>query len=64
MKFYKLELINREDDFNNKFGGRLNVGVIDPLAFGKKHGDEKMRLSQLAPNNSQKLGQRASFGSR
>jgi hypothetical protein len=21
MKFYKLELINREDNFNNKFGG-------------------------------------------
>jgi hypothetical protein len=64
MKFYKLELINREDNFNNKFGGGPNVGVIDPLAFGKKKGDEKTRLPQLATNNSQKLGQRASFGSR
>lgn len=26
MKFYKLELINREDNFNNKFGGGPNVG--------------------------------------
>ena len=62
MKFYKLELINREDNFNNKFGGGPNVGVIDPLAFGKKKGDDKTRLPQLATNNSQR--RTASFGSR
>jgi L-lactate utilization protein LutB len=36
MKFYKLELINREDNFNNKFGGGPTIGVMDPLSFGKK----------------------------
>lgn len=61
MKFYKLELINREDNFNNKFGGGPNVGVIDPLSFGKKK-DEKTRLPHLAANNGQR--RTASFGSR
>jgi hypothetical protein len=31
MKFYKLELINREDNFNKMFGTNPNVGVINPL---------------------------------
>jgi hypothetical protein len=39
MRFYKLELINREDNFNQKFsqGGSqgMSVGVMDPLSFGK-----------------------------
>ena len=32
MKFYKLELINREDNFNKMFGTNPMVGVMDPLA--------------------------------
>ena len=28
MKFYKLELINREDNFNNKFGGGPQIGCV------------------------------------
>jgi hypothetical protein len=32
MKFYKLELINREDSYNKMFGTNPNVGVINPLA--------------------------------
>lgn len=31
MKFYKLELINREENFNKMFGTNPNVGVINPL---------------------------------
>ena len=32
MKFYKLELVNREDSYNKMFGTNPNVGVINPLA--------------------------------
>ncbi len=32
MKFYKLELINREDSYNKMFGTNPNVGVLNPLA--------------------------------
>jgi len=32
MKFYKLELINRDSNFNKMFGTTPNVGVLNPLA--------------------------------
>lgn len=32
MKFYKLELINREENYNKVFGAMPNVGVLNPLA--------------------------------
>lgn len=32
MKFYKLELINRDNNFNKMFGTNPNVGVLDPRA--------------------------------
>ena len=35
MKFYKLELINREESYNNMFGRNPNVGVMNPLVAGK-----------------------------
>ena len=35
MKFYKLELINREENFNKMFGTNPNVGVMNPLQMGK-----------------------------
>jgi len=35
MKFYKLELINREESYNNMFGRNPNVGVMNPLVSGK-----------------------------
>jgi hypothetical protein len=31
MKFYKLELINREHSYNNMFGNNPNVGLINPM---------------------------------
>jgi hypothetical protein len=36
MKFYKLELINREDNYNKVFGNNPNIGVLNPLANVKK----------------------------
>lgn len=35
MKFYKLELINREDSYNKMFGSNPNVGVLNPLTTNK-----------------------------
>ena len=34
MKFYKLELINREQSYNNMFGNNPNVGVMMPPMGG------------------------------
>lgn len=31
MKFFKLELINREDSFNKMFNANPNTGIMDPL---------------------------------
>lgn len=39
MKFYKLELINREENYNKVFGATPNVGVMNPLS--KKKGDSR-----------------------
>lgn len=30
-KFYKLELVNRENTYNKMFNANPNVGVLDPL---------------------------------
>lgn len=69
MKFYKLELVNREDSYNKMFGTNPNIGFINPLA-GKpqtgKHtivgaGNKAMQgmgmgISGSTPNNM--LGQK------
>ena len=31
MKFFKLELVNRENNFNKVFNANPNVGVLNPL---------------------------------
>ena len=31
MKFYKLELINREHSYNNVFGNNPKVGLMNPM---------------------------------
>ena len=38
MKFYKLELINREHSYNNMFGNNPNVGLINPMQAATKVG--------------------------
>jgi hypothetical protein len=51
MKFYKLELINREDNFNKMFGTNPNVGVLNPLAgkpgAGKANGMPPMMMGGM-----------------
>ena len=36
MKFYKLELINREENYNKVFGAHPTIGVLNPLPLNKK----------------------------
>ena len=31
MKFYKLELLNREENYNKMFGASPTVGVLNPI---------------------------------
>jgi hypothetical protein len=31
LKFFKLELINRENNFNKMFNANPNIGILDPL---------------------------------
>ncbi len=33
MKFFKLELVNRENNFNKLFNANPNVGVLDPFSM-------------------------------
>jgi len=47
VQYYKLELTNREDNYNQLFGKRPTVGVIDPLAGRKKSSGNV--LLQAAP---------------
>lgn len=35
MKFFKLELINRENNFNKVFNANPNVGTLDPNEYKK-----------------------------
>jgi chromosome segregation ATPase len=36
MQFYKLELVNREQNYNKMFGAAPTVGIMNPLAAAKK----------------------------
>lgn len=57
MKFYKLELINREQSFNNMFGNNPSVGLMNPMqAVGKV---AKMPANQFKemPQNRRKTQQ-------
>lgn len=46
MKFYKLELINREASYNQMFGTNPNVGVINPLKGGAVAGKQPTAIVQ------------------
>ncbi|XP_067881548.1 protein FAM184A isoform X2 [Heterodontus francisci] len=50
-KFYQLELVNRETNFNKVFNASPNVGVINPLAKKKKN-DKIANRFVSAPNLS------------
>lgn len=48
MKFYKLELINREQSYNQMFGTNPNVGVINPIGKGPMPKQPSMAPGQPA----------------
>lgn len=45
MKFYKLELINREENYNKVFGATPNVGFLNP--FKKKETKPRVKGAGL-----------------
>ncbi|XP_069742951.1 protein FAM184A isoform X2 [Narcine bancroftii] len=51
-KFYQLELVNRETNFNKVFNASPTVGVINPLAKQKKKNDKTASRFVSAPNLS------------
>ncbi|XP_041109035.1 protein FAM184A isoform X1 [Polyodon spathula] len=51
-KFYQLELVNRETNFNKVFNASPNVGVINPLVKQKKKNDKSANRFISAPNLS------------
>lgn len=54
MKFYKLELINREQSYNQMFGTNPNVGLL-PTATGKA--SKPPAGAGVLPIGKQKSGQ-------
>merc|ERR1719230_1880019 len=49
MRFYKLELVNREQNYNKVFGASPTVGVMNPIASKRKSesgAPPQMRLVQ------------------
>ncbi|XP_056422413.1 protein FAM184A isoform X1 [Hyla sarda] len=51
-KFYQLELVNRETNFNKVFNASPNVGVINPLVKQKKKNDKSSNRFVSSPNLS------------
>lgn len=54
MKFYKLELINREHSYNNMFGNNPNVGLMNPMGG---MGAMKVAANPLPPASKAGKGQ-------
>nr|XP_006000013.1 PREDICTED: protein FAM184A isoform X5 [Latimeria chalumnae] len=51
-KFYQLELVNRETNFNKVFNANPNVGVINPLVKQKRKNDKSVNRFVSVPNLS------------
>ncbi|XP_062488399.1 protein FAM184A [Pezoporus occidentalis] len=51
-KFYQLELVNRETNYNKMFNASPNVGVINPLVKQKKKNDKSANRFVSVPNLS------------
>ncbi|XP_048700643.2 protein FAM184A isoform X5 [Caretta caretta] len=51
-KFYQLELVNRETNFNKVFNASPNVGIINPLVKQKKKNDKSTNRFVSVPNLS------------
>lgn len=54
IKYFKLELINREDSYNKTFGRtNPNVGVINPLAAKKSFQNQSIKASKTQSQNNE-----------
>ncbi|NXF46152.1 F184A protein, partial [Oceanites oceanicus] len=51
-KFYQLELVNRETNYNKMFNASPNVGAINPLVKQKKKNDKSTNRFVSVPNLS------------
>ncbi|KAG7508035.1 hypothetical protein JOB18_001392 [Solea senegalensis] len=60
-KFYQLELVNRETNFNKVFNASPNVGVINPLIKQKKK-SEKTAASRLSSSSNLRALEAAGVG--
>ncbi|XP_069370893.1 protein FAM184A isoform X1 [Paralichthys olivaceus] len=60
-KFYQLELVNRETNFNKVFNASPNVGVINPLIKQKKK-NEKTAASRLSSSPNLRALEAAGMG--
>jgi hypothetical protein len=54
MKFYKLELINREENYNKVFGANPSVGVLNPLVTNKK--PKPAKTASISSREQQGMG--------
>ncbi|XP_046334607.2 protein FAM184A-like isoform X1 [Haliotis rufescens] len=57
-RFYQLELVNRETNFNKVFNSSPNVGILNPLNVKKRKGDKNPAKHSSAPSlsgNNQRL---------
>lgn len=57
-RFFQMELINRETNFNKIFGSTPQVGVINPLNKKTKGGEKILRKFTSAPSLQQSLHNR------
>ncbi|XP_059154210.1 protein FAM184A-like [Physella acuta] len=48
-RFYQLELVNRETNFNKVFNASPNVGVLNPFQKPKKKGEKTAGVQRLDP---------------
>uniref|UniRef100_A0A8C6KFT9 Family with sequence similarity 184 member A n=1 Tax=Nothobranchius furzeri TaxID=105023 RepID=A0A8C6KFT9_NOTFU len=60
-KFYQLELVNRETNFNKVFNASPNVGVINPLIKQKKK-NEKAAASRFSSSHNLRALEAAGMG--
>lgn len=58
MKFYKLELLNREENYNKIFGSKPVVGVLNPLDYKVQININMEFNSDLETSNYRKARER------
>lgn len=52
MMYFKREMLNREENFNNKFGSSPNVGIMNPLKIKDNNGQKGgMNVKSSKPQN-------------